>query len=85
MKINHFLKDLAARLSESMPNNLHSFKKDIEKNFHGVLMSAFAKLDLVTREEFDAQSKVLLRTRKKLESLEIELKKLEKKPQSREK
>jgi BMFP domain-containing protein YqiC len=34
------------------------------------LQGAFARLDLVSREEFDAQSQVLLRTREKLEQLE---------------
>ena len=51
---------------------------DIEKNLRAVLQSVFAKLDLVTREEFDVQQEVLLRTRQKLETLEAKVAGLEK-------
>ena len=51
---------------------------DIEKNLRAVLQSVFAKLDLVTREEFDVQQAVLLRTREKLEALEAQVAALEK-------
>ena len=78
MKKTHVLKDLAARLYKTLPKDLHTVKKDLEKNFHGILKGTFAKLELVTREEFDVQSKVLSRTRKKLEDLEREIKHLEK-------
>jgi ubiquinone biosynthesis accessory factor UbiK len=44
--------------------------KDMEKNTKTIIMSIFSKLDLVTREEFDTQQKVLIATRKKLEELE---------------
>jgi BMFP domain-containing protein YqiC len=50
---------------------------DIEKNLRAVLQSVFAKLDLVTREEFDVQQAVLLRTREKLEALETKVAALE--------
>ncbi len=50
---------------------------DIEKNLRAVLQSIFAKLDLVTREEFDVQQEVLLRTRTKLEALEAKVAALE--------
>ena len=50
---------------------------DIEKNLRAVLQSVFAKLDLVTREEFDVQQAVLLRTREKLEALEKQVAQLE--------
>jgi len=43
---------------------------DIEKNARAMLSSLFAKLDLVSREEFDIQAQVLLRTREKLTALE---------------
>lgn len=73
-----FIDDIAKRLSESIPPGLQEFKKDLEKNFRSVLQSAFAKLDLVTREEFDAQMGVLAKTRSKVEVLEKHLAKLEK-------
>lgn len=44
--------------------------KDMEKNIKSIIMAIFSKLDLVTREEFDTQQKVLIATRKKLEELE---------------
>lgn len=51
--------------------------KDIEKNLRAVLQGVFAKLDLVTREEFEIQQAVLLRTREKLETLEATVARLE--------
>jgi BMFP domain-containing protein YqiC len=50
---------------------------DIEKNARALLSSFFAKLDLVSREEFDIQAQVLLRTREKLTALEERLARLE--------
>ena len=77
MSKTDFFKNLAAQLSEVLPSHIGTLKKDFEKNCHLILSKAFAKLDLVTREEFDTQSKVLLRTRKKLEELEKQLKDIE--------
>ena len=51
--------------------------KDIEKNLRALLTSVFNKLDLVTREEFDVQQQVLLRTREKLTQLEKKLVEIE--------
>jgi BMFP domain-containing protein YqiC len=53
--------------------------KDVEKNLRAVLQSVFSKLDLVTREEFDVQQAVLLKTREKLEALEARVAEMEKK------
>lgn len=64
------LDDLAHRLSEMLPPGLEDARVDLEKNFRAALHSGFAKLDLVTREEFDVQRAVLLRTREKLALLE---------------
>src|SRR3954469_2083928 len=52
---------------------------DLEKNLRALLASFFARLDLVTREEFDVQRQVLLRTREKLERLEAQVAELERK------
>jgi ubiquinone biosynthesis accessory factor UbiK len=65
-----FIDDTVKRLSESLPPGLNKFKKDLEKNFKAILQSMFAKLDLVTREEFDVQKKVLTKTRIKINALE---------------
>ncbi|HVV69920.1 MAG TPA: accessory factor UbiK family protein [Gammaproteobacteria bacterium] len=72
------LDDLVEQLRQCIPTGVREIPKDIEKNFKAILQSALSKLDLVTREEFDAQVAVLERTRKKLETLEKEVKKLEK-------
>ncbi|MBN9422273.1 MAG: phosphoheptose isomerase [Candidatus Accumulibacter sp. 66-26] len=50
---------------------------DLEKNARALLASFFGKLDLVSREEFDIQTQVLLRTREKLKALETRLDELE--------
>ena len=65
-----FIDDLARQISAGIPSGLKGMQQDIEKNIHVLLQGAFAKLDLVTREEFDTQTRVLLRTREKLEQLE---------------
>lgn len=71
------IEDLARRLAEAVPEGLRSVRKDLEENFQSVLKSGLGKLDLVTREEFEVQEAVLLRTREKLEALEARLKDLE--------
>ncbi len=51
--------------------------RDLEKNMRAMLNQGFAKLDLLTREEFDVQADVLARTRAKLEALEARVVELE--------
>ena len=53
-------------------------RAEVEAQFKALIQSAFSKLDLVSREEFDVQTKVLLRTREKLQALEEKLQQLEK-------
>ncbi len=77
MSKKDFLKQLAAQISDALPEQLGTLKKDFKKNCDAILAKAFAKFDLVTREEFDTQTKVLGRTRKKLEELEDKIKTLE--------
>lgn len=62
--------DIAQRLANSIPPSLNHLKEDAEKNFHAILQSAISRLDLVTREEFEVQKSVLIKTREKLEKLE---------------
>ena len=66
--------DLSGKLHDAVRN---SPAKDIEKNMRALLTQGFAKLDLVTREEFDIQSQVLARTREKLSELEARVAELE--------
>jgi hypothetical protein len=70
----HALDDLAARIGKAIEA---SPAKDIEKNVKALLQSGLLRLDLVTRQEFDTQSQVLLRTREKVEQLEAKLAELE--------
>jgi BMFP domain-containing protein YqiC len=65
-----FFDRLSKKLVQALPAGVKSACEDVEKNFRTILQSAFAKMDLVTREEFDAQVAVLARTRKKVEDLE---------------
>ncbi|MCX7179646.1 MAG: accessory factor UbiK family protein [Proteobacteria bacterium] len=69
-----FLDDISNRFSELAAS---SPARDIEKNARALLSSAFARLDLVTREEFDVQSALLARTREKLGALEARVAALE--------
>lgn len=69
--------DIAARLSAVVAA---SPAADIEKNARALLASFFDKLDLVSREEFDIQAQVLLRTREKIKALEARLDALEHPP-----
>lgn len=62
--------DLARRLNDLVPPGLKDARADLEQNFKATLQAGLAKLDLVTREEFDVQRAVLLRTREKVEELE---------------
>jgi len=69
-----FFKDLTAKLTAAANS---SPAKDIEKNMRALLTQGFAKLDLVTREEFDVQVQVLALTREKLVKLEARVAELE--------
>ncbi len=69
--------DLARRLSGLVPPGLRESREELQENFKAVLQSGLAKLDLVTREEFDVQRAVLLRTREKLEQLQRQVVDLE--------
>lgn len=51
--------------------------EDLRKNLKALLSQQFARLELVTRDEFDTQSQVLARTRAKLEALEARVAQLE--------
>ncbi|MCY7354625.1 MAG: accessory factor UbiK family protein [Lysobacter sp.] len=69
--------DLARRLNSLVPPSMREGREELQQNFKAVLQSGLAKLDLVTREEFDVQRAVLLRTREKLEALQQAVAQLE--------
>jgi BMFP domain-containing protein YqiC len=69
--------EIARRLLESVPPAFRTVQKDLETNFRAVLRASLGKLDLVTRDEFDTQTRVLERTRARLAELEARLQALE--------
>lgn len=64
------LDDLSRRVSEGMPKGLAALQEDFQRNLRAALEAALRQLDLVTRDEFDIQQAILVRTREKLEALE---------------
>jgi ubiquinone biosynthesis accessory factor UbiK len=79
--LNH-IDDLARRLSNLVPPGLRgqsgeALQEELQQTFKSTLQAGLSKLDLVTREEFDVQRAVLLRTREKLEALERTVQALE--------
>lgn len=69
--------ELAKKLTGFLPSSLQNIQSDIKKNMQDGLESGLRKMNLVTREEFEIQTAVLLRTREKLEALEKIVKQLE--------
>jgi len=74
------LDDLARRLSDLVPPGLRQSREELQSTFKSALQAGLGKLDLVTREEFEVQRAVLLRTREKLETLEAAVAAMEKQP-----
>jgi BMFP domain-containing protein YqiC len=72
-----YLDDLAQRVTGSLPAGLNALKSDVERNLRAALEAAIARMDLVTREEFEVQSGVLARTRERLRELEAKIAELE--------
>jgi BMFP domain-containing protein YqiC len=70
-----FIDEVSARIREILANTP---ARDIETNMRAMLAAMFARLDLVTRHEFDIQTEILARTREKLAALEAKLSALEK-------
>ena len=69
--------EVARRLMDNLPPALRATQRDLESNFRAVLRASLGKLDLVTRDEFDVQSRVLERTRARLEALEARVRAME--------
>ena len=62
--------ELARTLFTSLPGSIQNLEQDIQQKFKEILQAAFTHLDIVSRDEFDVQCKVLARTREKLEQLQ---------------
>ena len=71
------LDDLVRQLGATLPPEFEAFEQEMKKQFKAVLESAFQKLDLVSREEFDIQVKVLQKTRAQMDELQEQLSSLE--------
>ena len=71
------IEEVVQSLTDALPPGLTAIQQDIESNIRSVMSATFAKLDLVTREEFDVQTQVLRRTREKVDALEKRITELE--------
>ena len=71
------IEDLARKLAATVPPGVRALQGDLEKNFRALLEASFSKMNLVTREEFEIQQRVLERTREKLAELEGRLQALQ--------
>ncbi|WP_137223440.1 accessory factor UbiK family protein [Shewanella sp. MEBiC00475] len=73
------IEELAKQLSDNLPNGVKQFAGEFEERSKQVLQNQLMKLDVVSREEFEVQQHVLLKTREKLETLQAQVNELEKK------
>lgn len=64
-----FFDDIAQRLNNSIPEGLRVLQQDLDRNARAAVQATLNRLDLVTREEFEVQTKVLARTRAKLDAM----------------
>jgi BMFP domain-containing protein YqiC len=65
--------DLAKKLFSALPVSLQQLENDLQQKFKDILQAAFTHMNLVSREEFDVQAKVLVRTREKVDQLQTQL------------
>lgn len=72
-----FIDDLSRRIAESLPPGARELQRDVQKNVRAMLHTTFSHLDLVTREEFEIQTRVLEHTRAKVIELEKQVAELE--------
>lgn len=76
----NFISEMARKLARAAPDvgaDLDVMRADLERTFRGLLTAGFERMDLVTREEFDVQRRVLERSREKLARLEAQVAALE--------
>lgn len=71
------IEEIAKQVSDSIPPGLKNIALDIEEKTKSVLQNKLAQLDVVTREEFDVQTQVLIKTREKITKLEAMVTRLE--------
>ncbi|MCP3680582.1 MAG: accessory factor UbiK family protein [Gammaproteobacteria bacterium] len=74
---SNIIEEITNKVMQQLPQGAQKVKSSIEKSLRVVLEELFAKMDLVTREEFDAQTKVLTRAQQQLDALQKKLEQLE--------
>ena len=80
MKIDtQALDEIVQKISSAIPDDLKTAKENIEKNARTAAEGLFQRLDLVTREEFDVQSKMLSKSQQRIKELELQVRELEQK------
>lgn len=72
-----FVDELLTKITAVLPEDMQGLKEDTCKNMRAVLQSVFEKMDLVTREDFDVQKKILARAQEQIQQLTKEVQKLE--------
>jgi BMFP domain-containing protein YqiC len=73
------IEELAKQLSDNLPSGVKQFAGEFEERSKQLLQNQLMKLDVVSRQEFEVQQHVLLKTREKLEKLQEQVNELEKK------
>jgi hypothetical protein len=71
------IEEIAKQVTDAIPPSVKNIANDIEEKTKTVLQRKLAQLDVVTREEFDIQTQVLLKTREKLTQMETKIAELE--------
>lgn len=74
----NIIDELSRQISRALPDSVNAIRQDLETNIRATLSSLLGKMNLVSREEFEIQQRVLERTRAKLEQLEKQVSELEK-------
>ena len=77
MKHEFKFEEITRQVLESLPSDLGKIQEDVEKNLKATLQATFSRFELVSREEFDIQTKLLSRTRALVEELEKKIDTLE--------
>lgn len=73
------IEQVVRQIKDTLPQGIRDLGEDLDKKLRAILQSQLGKLDLVSREEFDIQTQVLLRTREKIAQMEKRIEQLEKK------
>ena len=71
------IEDIAKQITDSIPSSVKNVANDFENKAKQIMQSKFAQLDVVSREEFDVQTQVLIKTRAKLDEMSAKIAELE--------